>query len=1033
LTLLGFVSVSPAQVTVQTIGGGVRTECGNSFGFAAGNTWTAAQFNQPYSTALDSQGNLWLADMNNSDIEEITQAGNRTSSLTYQYASGSNKHPFPNVIGVATDSSDNLYVLTTTTLLKFDDVTESFPDLNNLLNISLSAFSSGTPTAMAVVNDVNTNIYIAFSSGSGGSIIRIPQPYSGSYITVVGNYSFAPSGLSMREDGQLAVCDTLHDGIYLVSTNNGSTPVLLTGGLGAGFVNGTPSFAKFNQPHGIAASADGRMVVCDTMNNYLRLIDTSNNTTTLYGTASNVWTTTCCSCSPTLYAGWVDGTAGTTSASASGREPVSVTIAPNGTLFVTELFYNLIRSVTGSGLTPVTTINSVSSSTNLAAVTTQAATSISANGATLNATVDANGSPTTVYFQWGTNTAYGSNTASITLTTNLGSSNAISIPLTGLLVNTVIHFQVVAINNGGTAYGGDRSFITTTVSASSNQLGFATGVFAGIGSVAYVPIALQLQSGTQVESLQFLVEVTPNGGAPPLSTSLSLLPITPNDFVQLAGPAPGNAPVAFNVIPYTNTASSNGQGLLIYTLGPGSGLDIQNYGVVGLLRIPIPYSASTNQTYNLNILNPSGTSDGLQASVPMAPMAIQLLTVADLPYLAGDSSPANGYNAEQFGSGYLDNSDVNNAVYASMGVRVPPVDSDAFNAMDVYPQTAGVGGENGDGLLQYQDWNQILLRSVGLNPTNWIRFWTNGGFLVGVPTIAGLPADPIVFNNAVQAEVSSPPGLVWLCPASIGAGTVTNLVPGSTCSLPVYAKVRAGYSLGGFQFRAIVSANSNAPPVGQVQFNPTTGVPSPMTLPGLAPNDVLIAWALGDFTPPLQNSNYIGTITFQVPATATAGQSYAVHFTGVDGAPDGTTDYAMESFPGYAWVLSTALQPASITSDEWKLHFFGSLTSSLAGDNVDADSDGALNWQEYLAGTDPTNPLSVFCFGGTGFSSNGVSGVTLSWLTAPGKTYILQSIPAFGGGNWTAFNTNTGDGYTYQFIQNNDKGTAQFYRILLQP
>src|ERR1039458_2462448 len=79
LALLAFVSVAPGQVTVQTIGGGPRKECGPSAGFAEGNTWTAAQFNAPYATALDSQGNLWVADKNNADIEQVTLAGNRSS------------------------------------------------------------------------------------------------------------------------------------------------------------------------------------------------------------------------------------------------------------------------------------------------------------------------------------------------------------------------------------------------------------------------------------------------------------------------------------------------------------------------------------------------------------------------------------------------------------------------------------------------------------------------------------------------------------------------------------------------------------------------------------------------------------------------------------------------------------------------------------------------------------------------------------------------------------------------------------------
>ena len=207
---------------------------------------TTAEFNLPCATALDSQGDLWVADFNNGDVEEVTLAGNRSSSQTHEYASGSNQHPFSNVIGVAVDSANDLYVLTTTSLFKFDNVTLSFPNLNLLFDISLSAFSSAPATALAVVNDGSTNIYVSFTNSSGGTIIRIPQPYSGSYSTVVDNFAFAPSGMSMRGDGLLAVSDTLNSGIYVVVTNNGFPPVLLTGGTGPGFANGSPGQAKFN-------------------------------------------------------------------------------------------------------------------------------------------------------------------------------------------------------------------------------------------------------------------------------------------------------------------------------------------------------------------------------------------------------------------------------------------------------------------------------------------------------------------------------------------------------------------------------------------------------------------------------------------------------------------------------------------------------------------------------------------------------------------------------------------------------------------
>jgi hypothetical protein len=1211
--LMAFVSLSMGQVSVETIGGGVRKECGPSYGFVAGDTWTQAQFNQPYATALDSQGNLWVADLGNSAVEDVTLAGNESSSVTFETEEGaSNKHWAPGVIGMATDSSDNLYVLTTNDFYLFPNVIEAAPALQNYVYmIALSQFSPAAATAIAVGNDAAATIYISFANGT---IVRIPQspPISNVHSVpnsvVVNNYPFAPAGLSIRVDGRLAVSDTLNDGIYLVATNAGSTPQLLTGGRGPGFENGSPNFAMFNQPRGIAASGDGRMVVCDTGNNYVRVIDTLGNTTNLYGTPTNVWIQTSCMANPPLYAGWVDGTAGSTSGSATAREPVSVTISTNGMLFVTELYYNLIRSVSGSGLTPVSALNSSNSSTNFPIVTTLAQTSVTGTTAILNASVNPNGSPATAYFQWGTTTnvlnnssstnlaasvvvdavsatisgltpnttiyyqavannaggtatgvqrsfitaggpsattlaatnitetaatltgainpegattsyyfesglttSYTNFTATNTVLGSAGTNVAVTAMLANLTANSTNHFQLVAFNDSGTNFGGDISFatpaippvfginpsygyfpecqtitvtssipnvyytedgstpttnsaqvpMTTTNSAGNyvgsfqwcnaqvdlsglqmitasggvvtpqqlvtspptNQVGFVRGPTNGIGSTAFVPIVLDLKSNISVESMQFLVEVTPNSGAPAI-TSLSLLPITSNDFVQFIGPAPGNAPVTLSTVP-----ESSGSALLVYTYGPGTGLNIENYGVVGLLQFQIPASATVGQTYNLSVLYPSGTAAGGQVGVEITNMASQVLTVADLPYLAGDSAPAYGYSSEEFGDGVLDNRDVNNAIYASLLVRVPPIQSDIYNAMCVLPQTPNL---NGNGVVTYQDWNDILLRSVGLDPANWLRSWSPGGALLGSP-VAWSPSGP----PAITTDTSSsppPPGLVWQCEASLTVSTVTNLAPGKTCSMPVYANVQPGDSLGGFQFRATVSPVGDAPAAGSVEFEPAENVPSPMPeLYGTNVNDIPVVWELGAFETPLENRSYIGNISFQVPSSAQQGQSYSVHLTGVDGGPDGTTDYSMESFPGYAWVLSTALQPASVTSDEWKIYFFGSLTNSLAADDVDADGDGVPNWQEYLAGTDPTNPKSVFQFAGAGVSTNANGGVALSWLTAPGKTYILQSIPALGGKSWTSINTNTGDGYTYQFSPNNYNADAQFYRISLQP
>jgi hypothetical protein len=1155
-----------AQVTVDTIGGGVRVECGHSYGFTNGNTYENAQFNAPYSCALDTNGNLWIADKNNSDIEQVSQAGNKATSVTTEYYATSgtsphvktNFHFLTNITSVAVDPANNLYVMLPSPPQVYKcDLSLQSPTLNILSYLELTGAPAGAvATAMAV--DGNSNVFLAFTNGV---IIRFqlldsnppPTLYSESYALgasaavhyIVTNFNWHPSGLALLPNGALAVSDTLSNAIYVVSTNDYTSnpgPQLLTGAHGAGYDDGPPVFAQFDQPHGLAASADGRLIVCDMMNNRLRVIDTLTNTTTLYGTDSSVWTATDCTSDPTFYAGWVDGVAGTTSTNASSRQPVSVTIAPGGSLFVTELYYSLIRQVTNTDFTVVnpnakppvavtepataitsnnatlngtvnpgdapasyffewgattnygnftptnvlgnnlTTVQNVSMAvSNLfpgttyhfqlvayngagisygddltlltpaeaPVVVTEPATGITASSATLNATVNPEYSPTAVYFGWGTTTNLGNLTTPTNLTTGLASNQPVSATISNLQPGTIYYFQAVGVNSGGTTFGSMEVFSTPTQGgySSNNFIGFPQPLFGGPGGHLYVPVMVEL-SNAILESVQFRVEVNANQAGAPMIAPIGLQPLTPDDLVPLTGPAPGNTPVAFETFAYTT--SSNGQGLVIAAAGSGSGLNMQSSGVVVMLHLAIPSTATLGQSYSLNVLTPSGTSDGQQATVGLNTLPVQTLTISDPAYMVGDSSPSAGYNSGQFGNGALDSSDVNNAIYASVGIRVPPSDSDLYNAMDAWPPDAA--GRGGDGFIRLLDWETILGRSVGvslypgMDTNNYVRFWTNGD--IGFPShavvdwVPGGPAVPLSLDPAPDSAGSSPtklslsndpPGLVWFCQAAVGSGTITNSLPGNTCSLPVYVNVVPGYSLAALQFRAIVTGSSGAPSVASIQFNPAGGVPAPQVLAGLAGNDKVQLWPFGSFAVPLHNSNYLGTVSFQVPAGASPGASYALHFVGVDGAPDGSTAYQLESHPGSAWVMSGAQQPASITSDEWKIAFFGSLTNGLAGDDVDADGDGSLNWQEYLAGTNPTDALSRLQFSSASFYTNGVRGVAINWLTAPGKTYNLQSSPALIGAPWTPINSNIGDGNEYQFIVTNYSGGARFYQIQLQP
>jgi hypothetical protein len=96
--------------------------------------------------------------------------------------------------------------------------------------------------------------------------------------------------------------------------------------------------------------------------------------------------------------------------------------------------------------------------TGLPVVTTNPATLIASFSATLNGSLNPHGLATTVSFQYGTTTAYGSTTPMQAQTGNTYRNIAANI--SGLSANTVYHFRIVATNSAGTRFGGDRTFRT---------------------------------------------------------------------------------------------------------------------------------------------------------------------------------------------------------------------------------------------------------------------------------------------------------------------------------------------------------------------------------------------------------------------------------------------------------------------------------------------------------------------------------------------------------------------------------------------
>lgn len=75
--------------------------------------------------------------------------------------------------------------------------------------------------------------------------------------------------------------------------------------------------------------------------------------------------------------------------------------------------------------------------------------------------------------------------------------------------------------------------------------------------------------------------------------------------------------------------------------------------------------------------------------------------------------------------------------------------------------------------------------------------------------------------------------------------------------------------------------------------------------------------------------------------------------------------------------------------DDWETMYWGGNASNWPNPNTDSDGDGVSNRNEFLAGTDPTNPNSVLRVR----LSSTPQGLFASWNTEPGLMYQLQSSP----------------------------------------
>jgi plastocyanin len=137
-------------------------------------------------------------------------------------------------------------------------------------------------------------------------------------------------------------------------------------------------------------------------------------------------------------------------------QPVSANI--NSLAANTTYHFRIVASNTAGTTFGNDTTFTTLAMTGFPVVKTDPATNVTASSARLNGTLDPHGLSTTVYFQYGTTTSYGSRTPNHIKTGN--NYQNLFADISELTVGTTYHFRIVATNTVGTRYGTDRTFTT---------------------------------------------------------------------------------------------------------------------------------------------------------------------------------------------------------------------------------------------------------------------------------------------------------------------------------------------------------------------------------------------------------------------------------------------------------------------------------------------------------------------------------------------------------------------------------------------
>lgn len=418
-------------------------------------------------------------------------------------------------------------------------------------------------------------------------------------------------------------------------------------------------------------------------------------------------------------------------------------------------------------------------------VVTTAATAITGTGATLNGTVNANGASTTVTFQYGLTTSYGSTITATQSPVTGNTTTPVSGAVTGLTPNTLYHYRAVGVNSQGTTNGNDMTFTTA-----------AAAPIVVTNTAAPIGLTTATLNGT----------VTAQNSSTTVTFQWGLTPSFGNVAAATPSPVTGNTPtsVSANLTGLTQTQTYYYRCVGVNAGGTTNGATMSF--VAGCPQIPPagpitgPTSICANTAGHVYSITPLANTTGYTWSVPAG---ATITAGANTPTITVTYGTASG-NVSVYGTSTCANGVANSVAVTVNPIPTPTITGQGTTCVNIgvnyatepgftnYTWTLSAGGAitSGAGTNQIGvTWNTGGAKTVTVNYTNTYgcAASTPASFPV---TVDPLPGDAGAITGTANvckgtngvaysvAPIANAISYVWTLPpgATIASGAWTNSI-----------------------------------------------------------------------------------------------------------------------------------------------------------------------------------------------------------------------------------------------------------------